>query len=137
MFPSGTVLPRASFRSLIDWSCSGPQTEGVFGLSKLFNGSANSLTKTLQMPIVPRNIRTSDTFLQADHLSMTPTQSTSGNLPSLVHLCPTTVISLAHSVDLYPEKVPPQYFICCMIQFTFWKCSHTNLHIPSFSFIFS
>src|SRR5277367_302103 len=53
--------------------------------SNLFKGPASrakSLIKTLQTPIVPKNIRTSDTFRQAVHRLITPTLSVSGNIPS-------------------------------------------------------
>src|SRR5882757_577256 len=114
--------------------------KGTLVLSRLFRGPASrakSLMNTLQTPIVPRNILTSDTFWHAGHLLITPTLSVSGNLPSNVHRCPTTVISSAHSVVLGPEKVPPQYFILCTTLLTFWKCSHTKRLIPAFSGIVS
>src|SRR5271154_2338027 len=122
MLPSGTASFNACFNSAIAVSCSVPQTNGTLSLNRLFKGLAilaKSLIKTLQTPTVPKNILTSVTFLQGGHLSMTPTLSVSGFLPSIVHLCPTTVISSAHNTVLCPENVPPQYFIRCTTRFKF------------------
>src|SRR5271169_792005 len=140
MLPKGTAFSNAPLSFCITSSCSVVHSKGTLVLNKLLSGPANlakSLIKTLHTPTVPKNILTSDTFWQAGHRVITPTRSVSGNLPSTVHLCPTTVISSAHKVVLGPEKVPPQYFILCTTRLVFWKCSQTNRLIPAFSGIVS
>jgi len=80
--------------------------KGTLCLNKLFKGPANfakSFIKTRQTPIVPRNIRTSETFLQADHRSMTPTLSTAGILPQCTSM-PNHGDFLCTQCALYPER---------------------------------
>src|ERR1700721_3597947 len=99
MLPKGTAFFSASFKSAMDLSCSGPHSNGVSFLSNWFKGPANlakSLMNTLQTPTVPKNILTSLTVLQSGHLSITPTLSVDGILPSMVHRGQTPVISSAH-----------------------------------------
>src|ERR1700734_3979084 len=122
MFPKGTAFSNASFKFFIESDCSCSQINGTSFRNNLFKGSANlakSLIKILQTPTVPKNILMSVMFLHSGHLIITPTLSTSGFLPSTVHLCPTTVISSAHNTVLGPENVPPQYFILCTTLFKF------------------
>ena len=57
----------------------------------------------------------------------------SGSRPLYVHWCPVTTISGAQIFALYPENVPPQYFMRWTTRLTSWKCSHTKRRIPGFS----
>src|SRR3981189_1029929 len=88
-------------------------------------------------PTVPRKARTSDKLLQGPHFLIAATRDSSGILPSKVHRCPKTKISVTQRNNFGPEKVPPQYFICCTIRFKLWKCSQTKWQMPGFSAIVS
>ena len=80
--------------------------------------------------MVPRNAQTSERLLQGPQFVTFATREVSGNRPLIVHRCPTTVISLAHKVALYPENIPWQYFMCWMTPFSPWKYSQINWQMP-------
>src|SRR6202789_4431367 len=91
------------------------------------------LINILRTLTVPKNDRTSDLVEQTTQFLITAILDSSAILPSLVQQCPTTQNLSTHNNNFFPEKVPPEYFICWTTLFTFRKCSQTNLLIPGFS----
>ena len=71
------------------------------------------------MPMVPRKAHTLERSLHEPQLMILWTLEGSGTWPSRVQMCPTMVISHMHNNDFLLENVPPQYFICWMMQLRF------------------
>ena len=60
--------------------------------------------------MVPMKVHTSVRSLQGPQLTIFASLFLSGSCPSAVQQWPSTIISGAHSMDLYLEKVLPLYF---------------------------
>src|ERR1700721_90985 len=85
------------------------------------------------VPQSPTNPLTCLGVLGIGHLSILETLSSSGDLPSGVHLCPTITTVGRQICDFLAANVAPAHLILGITRCTSWACSQMNLLMPGFS----
>jgi hypothetical protein len=123
-------------RSACAATCAGLNSKGTslhVRLTNAFARLAKFTIKMQQMPIVPRNVQTSERSRHGPHLTILSMQDGYGRRPLGVHLWPMTVISSVHKTVLGLLYVLLQYLVRCTMRLSPWKCSQMKCWMLGFS----